>query len=69
VDPASAARLLGVIEQRCLTGRNGATWQIGTVARLAESGATRPEALRQMTQRYIEHMHTNEPAHAWPVGG
>ena len=26
----------------------------------------RPEALRLMTQRYIEHMHTNEPVHTWP---
>ena len=31
------------------------------------SGADRQEALRQMTQRYIEHMHTNEPVHTWPV--
>jgi hypothetical protein len=67
VDPAHADRLLGIIEQRCLTGQNGATWQIGTVARICErSGADRAEALRQMTQRYIEHMHTNEPVHAWP---
>jgi hypothetical protein len=24
--------------------------------------------LRRMTERYIEHMHTNEPVHTWPVG-
>jgi gamma-glutamyl:cysteine ligase YbdK (ATP-grasp superfamily) len=67
VHPAHADRLLGIIEQRCLTGQNGATWQIGTVARICEnSGADRAEALREMTQRYIEHMHTNEPVHAWP---
>ena len=67
VDPGHADRLLGIIEQRCLTGQNGATWQIGTVSRICEnSGADRAEALRQMTQRYIEHMHTNEPVHAWP---
>jgi hypothetical protein len=60
--------LLGIIEQRCVTGQNGAAWQIGTVAALAEGGASRPEALRLMTQRYIEHMHTNEPVHTWPVG-
>jgi len=67
VSPAQADRLLGIIEQRCLTGQNGAAWQIGTVARICEnSGADRAEALRQMTQRYIEHMHTNEPVHAWP---
>ena len=68
VNPAQADRLLGIIEQRCLTGQTGAAWQIATVASLTgRSGDGRPEALRQMTQRYIEHMHTNEPVHAWPV--
>jgi gamma-glutamyl:cysteine ligase YbdK (ATP-grasp superfamily) len=67
VNPAHADRLLGIIEQRCLTGQNGAAWQIGTVARICEnSSADRAEALRQMTQRYIKHMHTNEPVHTWP---
>jgi gamma-glutamyl:cysteine ligase YbdK (ATP-grasp superfamily) len=67
--PHHADRLLGIIEQRCLTGQNGAAWQIGTVAALTERGrADRAEILRQMTQRYIEHMHTNEPVHTWPVG-
>jgi gamma-glutamyl:cysteine ligase YbdK (ATP-grasp superfamily) len=67
VNSADADRMLGIIEQRCLTGRTGATWQIATVAGLNERGGTdRPEALRQMTQRYIEHMHTNEPVHTWP---
>jgi hypothetical protein len=61
VDPADADRLLGIIEQRCLTGRTGATWQIETIAALTERGAGRTEALRQMTQRYIKLMHTNEP--------
>jgi gamma-glutamyl:cysteine ligase YbdK (ATP-grasp superfamily) len=68
INPADADRLLGIIEQRCLTGRTGATWQIATVAALTQrSGADRPEALRLMTQRYIEHMHTNEPVHSWPL--
>jgi gamma-glutamyl:cysteine ligase YbdK (ATP-grasp superfamily) len=66
VDSAHIDRLLGIIEQRCLTGRTGATWQIAAVAARSERGADRPEALRQMTQRYIEHMHTNEPVHTWP---
>jgi hypothetical protein len=67
VSPAHADRLLGIIEQRCLTGQNGASWQIGTVARICEnSGVDRAEALRHLPQRYIEHMHTNEPVHAWP---
>jgi gamma-glutamyl:cysteine ligase YbdK (ATP-grasp superfamily) len=69
VDQAHADRLLGIIEQRCLTGRNGATWQIATTLALADRGASRDEALRGMTQRYIEHMHSNEPVHAWPLPG
>jgi hypothetical protein len=69
VDPGQAQRLLGMIEQRCLTGQNGATWQIGEVSALTSGGASRQEALRLMTQHYIEHMHTNEPVHTWPHPG
>ena len=70
VERARQDRLLGIIEQRCLTGRTGATWQTSTVHAIEKStDADRHEALRRMTQRYIEHMHTNEPVHAWPVGG
>jgi gamma-glutamyl:cysteine ligase YbdK (ATP-grasp superfamily) len=67
-NPVHADRLLGFIEQRCITGQTGAAWQIATVAAISDRrGADRQEALRQMTQRYIEHMHTNEPVHTWPV--
>src|SRR5690242_10681424 len=70
VDPALADRLLQNIEQRCITGQTGAAWQTATVAAISENGgADRREALRQMTQRYIELMHTNEPVHSWPTGG
>ncbi len=69
VDPALADRLLQIIEQRCVTGQTGASWQTDTVAAIIEnSGADRAEALRQMTQRYIDHMHTNDPVHTWPNG-
>jgi len=68
VDPDSAGRLLGIIEQRCLTSRNGATWQVATAGALGgQDGAGRAEALREMTQRYIELMHANEPVHSWPA--
>src|SRR5215470_9719908 len=67
VDPSCADRLLGIIEQRCLTGQNGAAWQIATVDRLGAGGMDRREALRQMTLRYIDHMHSNDPVHSWPV--
>jgi gamma-glutamyl:cysteine ligase YbdK (ATP-grasp superfamily) len=67
VNQDSADRLLGIIEQRCLTGQTGAVWQIDTVAALTRHGADRRQALSLMTERYIEHMHTNEPVHTWPV--
>ncbi len=67
VDAADAHRLLEIIEQRCLTGRNGASWQVNSVASVTRlKGANRAEALRVMTQRYIEYMHTNDPVHTWP---
>jgi hypothetical protein len=65
VDGVVRDRLLGIIEQRCLAGRNGATWQARTVHSI---GGDRPEALRLMVQRYIEHMHSNAPVHTWPIG-
>jgi hypothetical protein len=68
VSQVHADRLLGIIEQRCLTGQTGAAWQIAAVAELSRvGGLDRAEALRQMTLRYIEHMHTNEPVHTWPL--
>ncbi|WP_433180537.1 glutamate--cysteine ligase [Actinoallomurus sp. CA-150999] len=65
VDTIVRDRLLGIVERRCKTGRNGATWQTETV-RAAD--ADREEALRLMTCRYIDRMHTNAPVHTWPVG-
>jgi gamma-glutamyl:cysteine ligase YbdK (ATP-grasp superfamily) len=69
VSPTVRDRLLGIIEQRCLTGQNGAAWQAATFEMLDREGtADRHDVFRQMIRRYIEHMHTNEPVHTWPVG-
>jgi hypothetical protein len=69
VDTMEADRLLGVIEQRCLTGRTGATWQTGTVHALEERGGLdRETALLEMTRRYLEFMQAGEPVHTWPTG-
>jgi hypothetical protein len=68
VDGAVQDRLLGIIERRCVTGRNGAVWQARTVAAIEGRGLDRPAALREMLRRYVEHMHTNEPVHTWPIG-
>ncbi len=65
VDDDIRERLLGIIEGRCTSGRNGARWQVDTVATFEAGGMSRWEALRRMTQEYVERMHTNEPVHTW----
>ncbi|MGP4004199.1 glutamate--cysteine ligase [Streptomyces sp. 8N706] len=68
LDAAWREPLLGIIEQRCVSGRNGALWQaemFHTTDRTSRVG--HHEALRRMTQQYIEYMHLNAPVHTWPV--
>jgi len=69
VDQPHADRMLDVIEQRCLTARTGATWQVDTVHALQEKGGMdREAAMLAMTERYLALMHTGDPVHTWPVG-
>lgn len=65
VDDAIRERLLGIIEGRCSSGRNGATWQVDAVHALQAKGLDRWEAVRRMTLGYVERMHTNSPVHLW----
>jgi hypothetical protein len=62
-------RYLAVIEQRCATRHTGARWQRATVQTLTSRGADRRTALTGMLRGYIEHMHSNEPVHTWPLPG
>ncbi len=69
VAQADRDRLLGIIEQRCLKLTNGASWQAAQFHRLYEERKLdRGDALREMTVRYRDLMHSNEPVHTWPVG-
>ena len=68
VEESEITRLLQIVERRCLTGRNGATWQVEQVTALERAGASRDEALHGMLARYTELMHSNEPVHTWEVG-
>src|SRR4051795_7575810 len=70
VDQAVADRLLGVIERRCITYRNGAEWQAETFHRIDDESqpADRRDALRELLGRYAELMHSNEPVADWPIG-
>jgi hypothetical protein len=68
IDPDDRDRLLEIIERRCVSLRNGASWQNATFHNLYEArGLERHDALREMTVRYREHMHANAPVHTWPL--
>ena len=68
VAAADRDRLLAIIERRCVEMRNGASWQAAMFHRLYDDRRLdRLDALRQMTVRYRELMHANEPVHAWPL--
>ncbi len=67
VDASVRDRLLGVIEQRCITGRNGATWLIDEFAHQSRTADDRAAAMRSTTLAYQRHMHDGEPVHSWPT--
>ena len=67
VSDAVRERYLSVIEGRCKTGANGATWQTQAVERLEAQGLDRQSALSRMLELYVGHMHSNEPVHTWPL--
>ncbi|SDB84162.1 hypothetical protein GA0111570_104255 [Raineyella antarctica] len=66
VDGADVDRLLGIVEQRCLLGRNGSTWQVQEVAAREADGLDRRAALGSMLSTYIDLMRSNTPVHEWP---
>ena len=62
VNPAHADRLLGIIEQRCLTGRTGAAWQMATVAALTERRRSRPRGGAAADDPALHRAHAHQRA-------
>ncbi|MCD6639283.1 MAG: glutamate--cysteine ligase [Nocardioides sp.] len=56
-------RYLGIIEERCLAGTNGAEWFTHKVR--GHGASDRYDALRATLLEYRQRMHTNEPVHTW----
>lgn len=67
VSVAVRDRYLSIVEDRCKTRTNGASWQVATVAALEERGLDRHAALTEMLRLYSEGMHANAPVHTWEV--
>ncbi len=64
VSDEESGALLDVIEQRCLTGQNAASWFVHNV-HTREPDLGREDALRSVLGDYRAHMHDNTPVHAW----
>jgi hypothetical protein len=70
VDEGDIEYYLGIIEERTLSGRSGAGWQIETWRRLVDgSGFDRSEAARELVRRYHQRSFASTPVHTWPVTG
>ncbi len=61
--PEERDRLLGIIEQRCLTQTTGSDWFVRRMEQRAD--LERYDALRATLLEYRQGMHTNEPVHTW----
>lgn len=69
VDDRDVDEYLGIIEERTLSGQNGAAWQIATWRQLIDGGdLDRPEAARELVRRYQKLSFAGAPVHTWPLG-
>ncbi|WP_025272934.1 hypothetical protein [Haloglycomyces albus] len=68
VDTRDIERYLGVIDQRCRRGVNGATWQVArTYVAEHRDRLSRANALKAMTCDYSKLAESGLPVHEWPV--
>jgi gamma-glutamyl:cysteine ligase YbdK (ATP-grasp superfamily) len=66
VDEAAIDRYLGIIEDRMLTGQNGASWQIATYRSLVEEhDLERADAAAELVRRYQKRSTGGAPVHTW----
>jgi len=68
VDRAEADDLLGVIAERAASGITGSVWQRRALASF-EREMKRPEALRALTEGYLERSLAGAPLHQWTLPG
>ncbi|SOC54353.1 hypothetical protein SAMN05421879_10383 [Ornithinimicrobium cerasi] len=61
------SHFLSVIEGRCRTRTNGASWQVATTEAYEAAGYSRDDALREMLRHYLDHSEDNLPVHTWPL--
>ena len=63
--PSDADRLIGVLQGRLASGRNGAAWQLETFRRQRRLGLDRDAAAHVVVDRYAAQAATGDPVHTW----
>ncbi|MFX0539533.1 glutamate--cysteine ligase [Ornithinimicrobium sp. Y1847] len=61
------SHFLSVIEGRCRTRTNGASWQVAATEAYEQAGYSREEALREMFRHYLDNSEDNLPVHTWEM--
>jgi CBS domain-containing protein len=68
VDAADAERYLGTLEERVRSGRNGATWQLDSFARMGRNGAVKAtERVGALVLAALVRQREGIPVHEWPL--
>ncbi len=69
IDEADSARYLGIIRSRVKSGRNGARWQLDSLAalRASNSRASRSECLAALVTAMRDRQASGAPVHTWPL--
>ncbi|CAN5887516.1 glutamate-cysteine ligase family protein [soil metagenome] len=58
---------LGIIEERVLSGQNGATWQIAAWRKLREGATDDHQAFRELVSHYHSRSFAGSPVHTWSM--
>ncbi|RIK16983.1 MAG: glutamate--cysteine ligase [Acidobacteria bacterium] len=61
------SHFLSIIEGRCRTRTNGASWQVAATEAFEAAGHGREAALREMFRLYLDQCEDNQPVHTWAV--
>ncbi|MFT5143964.1 MAG: CBS domain-containing protein [Rhodothermales bacterium] len=67
VDGADIDRYLDVLEARVSSGKNGAHWQLASLAAMKREGGTRSERLDALVSATIARQETGAPGHEWAL--
>ena len=67
IDAGDVDRYLGVIEERVVSRRTGAQWQLESLATMKQGRGSRSERLAAIVAATVDRQQSGEPVHTWPL--